>query len=416
MRAVFVNLHKNSTYMRTLRIMISGSNSACKRRYILDYFINNNISVVNLITKNGCGLPSNIRYKIHNYHFIKCEAEYVFKKNNIPKGKIKNIIDPSEIRQDDIVLYSGTFLPEQFDNVSEVHGVKIVDHIHFYGNKEKAESLKKCGLQYYLFDVDLKKYSKLYQRNFSWFNGGYIMLPLTYQARFCVKTNFSGRKNKALAMGTLTKASFPDFIEAYGSEYYQPHRKMILDEADNFPEELDSYISEYIENQIKTISEKDSKINRTMKRLYNFYHIGRQKSYFSFNMVDKYNEYKMFICPEDVNGSYGVGTIEGMACGCAMIGWNYGAFEDMGMVAGKHYISYDGTMEDLIRKIRYYQEPDNQKELEQIAKMGSDFVRKNFSEQNVAQNILRVLTEISENERKNERCVEVDNQSYGENS
>ena len=70
----------------------------------------------------------------------------------------------------------------------------------------------------------------------------------------------------------------------------------------------------------------------------------------------------MFICPEDVNGSYGVGTIEGMACGCAMIGWDYGAFEDMGMTAGVHYISYDGTMENLIEKIRYYQKPENQNE------------------------------------------------------
>lgn len=400
MRVVFVNLHRNGAYLRPLRNMIAGTNSVCKRRFILDYLLNNNIPIINLITKNGCGLPSYIRYKIHNYRFIKGEADYVFKKNKIAKGTIKNIKDPSEIHHDDIVLYSGTFLPEQFENVSDVHGIKIVDHLHFYGDREKSELLKNCGLQYYMFDVNLKKYSKLYQRNYAWFDGEYIMLPLTYQERFCVKTAFIDRKDKAVAMGTLTKAAFPDFIEEYGSEYYQPHRKMILDEASNYPEELDSYISEFIEKSLKTVNENDAKILRTMKRLYNFYHIGQQKSYFSFDMVNKYNEYKMFICPEDVNGSYGIGTIEGMACGCAMIGWNYGAFEDMGMEAGKHYISYDGTMGDLIAKIRYYQKPENQEELEQIAKTGCEFVRKNFSEENVAKNFLRTLIEISENEKK----------------
>ena len=122
----------------------------------------------------------------------------------------------------------------------------------------------------------------------------------------------------------------------------------------------------------------------------------KQKKYFSFDMVEKYNDYKMFICPEDINGSYGIGTIEGMACGCAMIGWDYGAFEDMGMEVGKHYISYDGTMEDLIAKIRYYQKPENQTELENIAKAGCAFVRENFSQEKVAQNFYETLKKISE--------------------
>ena len=106
----------------------------------------------------------------------------------------------------------------------------------------------------------------------------------------------------------------------------------------------------------------------------------------------------MFICPEDVNGSYGVGTIEGMACGCAMIGWDYGAFEDMGMTAGVHYISYDGTMENLIEKIRYYQKPENQNELRQIAQNGCEFIRTNFSQEKVAERYYNNLKAIHDNQ------------------
>lgn len=396
MRIVFVNLHKNGSYIWLLREMIAGMHPMYKRRYILDYLIGTDVEILNLINRSGCGLPSNIRYRIHNYGFIKREAEYVFRKNGIPKGRIKNINDASQIREDDVVLYSATAHPDQFENAKDVHGIKIADHIHFYGDREKAELLKPCGLQYYTFDVDLRKYSKLYQKNYAWFDGGYIMLPYTYQGRFCPKKPFSERKIKAVAMGTLTKAAFPEFIEAYGSEYYQPHRKMILDEASKYPDELDSYISEYIETKLMGVKDDDNKIVKVAKRFYNFFNIGKQKSYFSFDMVEKYNEYKMFICPEDVNGSYGIGTIEGMACGCAMIGIDMGIFEDVGMTAGVHYIPYNGTMEDLIGKIRYYQRPENQEELERIAKTGCAFVRENFSEEHVAKEYLRTLTELSE--------------------
>ena len=115
-------------------------------------------------------------------------------------------------------------------------------------------------------------------------------------------------------------------------------------------------------------------------------------------MVDKYNEYKMFICPEDVNGSYGIGTIEGMACGCAMIGWDYGAFEDMGMVAGKHYISYNGTIEDLKEKIKYYQMEEHQEELERIARIGCEYVRNNYSQEKVAERYYNNLKAIHDNQ------------------
>lgn len=398
MRVVFVNLHTNGFYVRNIMSILLHKRSIKKRRYILDYLLENNIDILNLITPNGSGLPKKVRNLPSNYTFRKCEANYVLRKNGLPKEKIKNISRASEIRRNDIVIYYG-FLCEQFVNVSDVHGIKIVDQIHFFGDKSKAEQIKDSGIQYYIYDVDLKKYSKLYQNNYNWFNGGYITLPLTYQERFCVKKNFDERKTKAVAIGTLTKATFYEFIETYGTEYYQPHRKMILDEAKKYSEELDSFISEWQEGTLKIDENKDSKFIKFCKRIFNYYQTGRQTSYFSFDMVDKYNEYKMFICPEDINGSYGIGTIEGMACGCAMIGWNYGAFEDMGMQAGVHYISYDGTMENLVDQIRFYQKSENQEKLKQIAKTGCEFVRSNFNERIVASNFYKKLLEISEGTR-----------------
>ena len=108
-------------------------------------------------------------------------------------------------------------------------------------------------------------------------------------------------------------------------------------------------------------------------------------------MVEKFNDYKMCLVGEEIMGIPGVGFVEGMACGCAYIGQNKGYYEDYGMQEGVHYIGYDGTLEDLKAKIRYYQRPEHQEELEQIAKTGCEFVRKNFRGPIVAEKLLKTL-------------------------
>ena len=99
----------------------------------------------------------------------------------------------------------------------------------------------------------------------------------------------------------------------------------------------------------------------------------------------------MCIVGEEILGIPGIGFVEGMACGCAYIGQNKGYYEDYGMQEGVHYIGYDGTLEDLKAKIRYYQRPENQEELEQIAKTGYEFVRKNFCGHVVAERLIQSL-------------------------
>ena len=49
-----------------------------------------------------------------------------------------------------------------------------------------------------------------------------------------------------------------------------------------------------------------------------------------------------------------LGFVEGMACGSAYIGLDDPMYKDIGLIPGKHYITYDGTLEDLKSKIAYY--------------------------------------------------------------
>lgn len=386
MRIIYVNLHENGFFVTTIKSMLLFRHTVAKHAFILKWLLSNNIEVMNYITPGCSGLPTKfLRDLTKNSFMQKNIAKFVLKRNHIPVDKIKTITDYSEIKEKDIVIYYGTFDETQFETINEVKGIKIVDQIHFYGDKQKAELLRDKGIGYYMYEVDLQKYSKLFQKNYDWFEGKYIERPYAYEERFISTRSFNSRKNKAVAMGTLTKCMFPEFEETYGTIYYQPRRKLIMDHVQELEEYVDSYISEYQETPFKQISDKDFIAVKIYKKFYNAFNSGRQRKYYSFNMVDKYNEYKMFICPEDINGSYGIGTLEGMACGCAMIGWDQGMFEDMGMVSGRHYISYNGTLEDLKAKIRYYQMDEHQEELERIARTGCEYVRRNYSQEKVAE-------------------------------
>ena len=54
------------------------------------------------------------------------------------------------------------------------------------------------------------------------------------------------------------------------------------------------------------------------------------------------------------------------------------------MKAGVHYIPYDGTLENLIETMEYYQLPEQADALEQIALRGCNYVREHFSQEKVA--------------------------------
>ena len=87
-------------------------------------------------------------------------------------------------------------------------------------------------------------------------------------------------------------------------------------------------------------------------------------------MVEKFNDYKMHFLGEEILGVPGIGFVEGMACGSAYIGLDSPMYRDYGLIPGIHYISYDGTKEGLRKTVEYYQRPENQEELERIAKTG----------------------------------------------
>ena len=72
-------------------------------------------------------------------------------------------------------------------------------------------------------------------------------------------------------------------------------------------------------------------------------------------------------------------------------------YRDYGLIPGVHYITYDGTKEGLRKTVEYWQKPENQDELEQIAKRGCEFVRKNFCGEKIAEKLINELVERKNN-------------------
>lgn len=89
----------------------------------------------------------------------------------------------------------------------------------------------------------------------------------------------------------------------------------------------------------------------------------------------------MFVSPEEESGAASINFMEGMACGTAYIG-RPSYYTAYGMIPGVHFIGYDGTLDDLKEKIRYYQERPEL--LAEIAAAGQEFVKKRFQPDLVA--------------------------------
>ena len=268
-----------------------------------------------------------------------------------------------------------TFLDEDLMERSffkQFAGKKILHATHFYENTEHiADSIRKTGTRVMVAEVDVRK-SAYFRKYFAYIDS-ICILPFALRGRYRATTEFLSRKNKCVALGTL--AFFPDgnaptenHFLFFKTNTLHPMRKEIFDHA----KELTPFIDSLIVTHKKKPQNRKRSIWEIMWANIN----PATKEYHSFDIVDTYNRYRMFISPEETIGQPSINAIEGMACGCAYIGLDDPMYEDLGFQKGVHYISYDGTIADLARVILHYQSRPN--ELRQIAAAGKELVKNRF--------------------------------------
>ena len=97
----------------------------------------------------------------------------------------------------------------------------------------------------------------------------------------------------------------------------------------------------------------------------------------------------MFAVPEEICDLPAIGFVEGMACGCVFFGLDDPMYRDLGLLPGIHYVFYDGTVTNLMEKVRYYQSHSD--ELELIANRGCEFVLEHLNPDVVYKEFLKLL-------------------------
>lgn len=389
-RIIFVNLHGNEFLVKTINKIIFKQSVAVKHRYLLDYLLErDDIEVCTFLNDKSMSISYTHASKFPKWMAI-LEHKYIMKKNGIPIDKVTILTDESQIRKDDILIIYN-YYANQYEFRKRPDCFIAVSHIHF--NTSNAEKMRNLNPDLLYNEANFQHGSKIYDAFYSWYKNEFYVIPFVYADRFTPKIEFSSRKDKCFSTGTVTYMH--NITPYYGNPCAQPARKQIMIHQAELKGLVDCYNSDYLEDT----EEKKLKGNHIIARIYNTIYSklysGRQKKYYSFDMVEKFNEYKMCLVGEEIMQIPGIGFVEGMACGCAYIGQTEGYYEDYGMTEGVHYIGYDGTIEDLKKKVTFYQQPENQHRLEQIAMEGCCFVRENFKGDKIAENFLRHILLLS---------------------
>lgn len=393
-RIVFVNLHSDWMLLKSSSVYLFKYSAAIKHGYLLNYLLNHSdeYEICNYINDRGFSWLRNDNEKLMKLLNVFRFAEYkkTLKVNNIDKNKITVIKNISDIRKDDLVILYN-ICSDNYRAMSGVDAFKALSMLHFHGKAEENAIINGANISCLFGEVNLEENCKLYQ-NYYHIDKPWVVHPFVYAERFKNKKPFAERKNMAFATGTITYKEHDEFIKTYGDSCDQPSRKQIKDNPEFFKDTVYCTSSDYLEDDPgKKINDKDIFPVKLYKKVYNRTHVGKQKKYYSFDMVEAFNSYKMCIVGEEILGIPGIGFVEGMACGCAYIGLDIKPYRDWGLIPGVHYITYDGSKEDLKRVIEYYQAEEHQAELEKIAQNGCKFVSERFSGDVVAENLMKNL-------------------------
>ncbi|OGK18253.1 hypothetical protein A3G67_03070 [Candidatus Roizmanbacteria bacterium RIFCSPLOWO2_12_FULL_40_12] len=323
--------------------------------------------------------------------------------NKVNPFKQTIIFDENKLNSKNDILFSFAFNSYSFRSeklikksiIKSFTGKKILHASHFYkSTKAVAENIKKVGIRHMVAEADLKK-SPYFNKFFGFIKQVYI-LPHVLRDKYINIKKFESRKNKCLALGTLvieseSDSSNKDYIDFFKTNTLHPVRKILYENKVKLADIVDCFINFHNKERLEKITKGGTYSKNSLFRMvYDLFFLSEGKEYHKMDIVKKYNEYKMFIAPEENIGLSSVNSVEGMACGCAYIGIKHPMYSDLGMIDKKHYIAYDGSLLDLQKKIKYYQ--IHQKELTQIATNGCEFARKNFSENKVRNDFWNYLT------------------------
>jgi glycosyltransferase involved in cell wall biosynthesis len=243
----------------------------------------------------------------------------------------------------------------------EAFDTKIINLSHFMiRTREKGENAQRIRNVIYTSEANLSD-TDFFTTYFG-YNQKVIALPFMVADRFKRNVDHSDRSDRCAATGSFHALQYEkphhyysDFMNFFDEDTYHPIRKSLYHQRDEIKEFIESRISPYREKGHKLLSRLD---------------IG-QKQYFSFDVVEFYNQYKYALIGEEIHGLAAIGSFEAMACGCTLIGSKGNFYNGLGLERGIHYVEHDGTFESIKSAITFLRE--NPSKASEIAENGYQY-------------------------------------------
>ena len=227
------------------------------------------------------------------------------------------------------------------------HALINLSH-YFIRTREKAENIDKLPNACLVTDSDLDQND--YFRKFFTASLPKIVLPFAVNERFVAKRPLAQRDAKCAATGSFHNLRnetpqfyYCDFMELFQTNTYHPLRKMLFEKKDELSNWIDCRISPYRE-----ISDNKGPVAK-LRRLLGLDMV--QAEYFSFNIVDFYNQHRFAIVGEELSGAPAVGFFEAMSCGNVTLGQRGSFYDGLGLEPELHYLPHDGTIAGVLAQL-----------------------------------------------------------------
>lgn len=372
MRIVYINLHNINFLVKTYSQIINNYNIVSyKHKFILDAFINRGYEIVNLLLCNKDEVEDEIR-----------KANLVYKENGIDE-KIITITNVDEVRSDDLCIVYFHYFNGYLES-KKLSCRKILMGNHFIRVKKGQRfNLYEDGFETFVNEAGVES-NDFVKTFFNLDRIKNIIMPYTYNDRFCFKKKIEDRSKKVLAIGTLSTVEgieeYSGYRDFYNTNWVQPQGVKLIKHRHLNKYWMDTEVS-YIYQGMLRVNDTDCGLVRTFKKYYNKHH-ERQGKYMRFNMVDKFNDYTFFVRPEELVGMPSINMIEGMACGCIYFGTMERVYESIGLKPDVHYVKYDGSLSDLRKK--HKELLNDRQRIEELSIQGMNYVREMFNPRKVS--------------------------------
>lgn len=388
------NPQKSVLFGLTVHLWLLRSKYACKYGFILDEYRKGRVGFY--CDRYGISVPSRLLTVTLSRLFYRIEFKLWLFINNLNRSH-RIVYNPTKLNANDTLFI---FACEHLQSIDNKHiesnffcpnrKFKIVCHLSHYcfRTHELAFNIRKLGPVKLVSEGMLDLRDSYFTQFFETSKESFSWIPFHVKEKFQSRKEFRSRKNVAIATGSFmvyppNEPHTSAFMNYFLTDTLQPLRKEIWENRLNLLDLVDVNISSinkfwktdsllanetFFDRMITILYKKNRNLVKNWLRHYS------GAEYYKQDIVAIYNDYKVAIVAEEIGDLPSIGAFEAMACGCAvLLNERYG-YEKMGFTPNVDFIAYDGTLTDLLSKLRYYL--SHQSDLEEIAKNGLKKVKK----------------------------------------